>query len=225
MACNIRLTPRESPVLLEQSIVASCTAYECFLKEMIPWVLGHDEQCARRFLGSMGRPIKELGKYDFEPLPHVAAIYQDTFGKKLMPVFPDVVDFYRETLKIELFDDEDDQREVEEVFQIRHCIVHNAGKPDDQWRQKNPGKRFRMGRAAVWKYGHTVHSALHGASVAIYKALGLDEKLAPWSYEGEVLVCKLSEMEENGAVVSEELDHKPTRAPTRPSNRRRGRRG
>jgi hypothetical protein len=206
---------RESNVLLEQTIVTSCTAYECFLKEMIAWILGHNRECARRFLGSIGKPIKDLGKYDFDPLSHVTAIYHDTRGNKIMPVFPDVVDFYHDTLKITLFDDADHQKDVERIFQIRHCIVHNAGKPDEQWRRKEKSESFRMDLESVEGYFKTIHDALHQASSAIYKAMGLDDKLAPWTYEGDVMVCKLSEIEERNPLILENLGHK-AESPNKP---------
>ena len=199
---------RESKVLLEQTIVSACTAYECFLKELIPWILANNSDCARKFLGSVNRPIKELGKYDFDPLANVALVYEDIYGKKLMPVFPDVFEFYRDILKINILDDEKYRKHLEIIFQMRHCIIHNAGKPDEEWTRKTKNAPFRIDWGSVRTCFKKIHNALHCASMAIYKAMCLDETLAPWTREGGVLVCRIDEIEKASLCGSGDIAHK-----------------
>lgn len=116
-------------VLLEQSIVTACTGLECYLYEMIPWILKNNKDASKRFLGSIGKPIKNLGKYDFQPLENVSKIFRDKYKNKHFPVFPDMKEFYHDKFEIELFGE--NEEDFKEIFQVRHCIVHNAGKPDD----------------------------------------------------------------------------------------------
>jgi len=186
---------RENDVLLEQTIVTSCTAYECFLKEMIPWILKNNPEIAKRFLGKLNKPIKDLGKYNFDPYSNVEFLYEDVYGKKLMPVFPDIHDFYRDILKINILEESKNRELLENIFQARHCIVHNAGKPDDAWIRKTNNAPFPKDLKAVKEAFVKIHDALHDASTAIYKAMKLNEISAPWRKEGDYMVCKIDEIE------------------------------
>lgn len=161
-------------VLLEQAIVTSCTAYECYLKEQIPWLLKYNEDSARRFLGALNKPIKEAGKYNFDLMGNVDKIYKGEFENKLMPVFPDVLTFYNDVFKIKLFKNKKEKKYVEKIFQMRHCIIHNGGKPDSKWRQKTKGAKYILNKDICWKYITKIHLKLHDIAHQIAVLLDLD---------------------------------------------------
>jgi hypothetical protein len=173
-------------VLLEQALVCACTAYECFSREMIPWILRNDRESAKRFLGSLTKPVKELGKYDFDPIKNVDKIFSELYEKRFMPVFPDVMDFYNATLRIELFRSKRGRKYMEKIFQMRHCIVHNEGKPDERWKRTTRNAQFRIDRRTVARYCVKVHEKLHDAAWQIFEHMDLDMDKSPWtSAEGE----------------------------------------
>ncbi len=166
--------------LLEQSIVASCTAYEHFLKVMIPWILKNQPDSAKRYLGRVNRPLKDFGKFAFDVAGNVDKIFRRDYDKSLFPVFPDVVNFYERILRIHLFRSKTERAYVNKIFEVRHCIVHTGGKPDRKWKRKMKGARFVVDRRTSWRYVRRLHNKLHDAGVLIYKSLELDLKKAPF---------------------------------------------
>ena len=171
----------DEAVLLEQAIVTSCTALESFLKEMIPWVLKNHSDSARRYLGSLNRPIKELGKYGFDPMGRVDEIYRDETINKQLPVFPDLVEFYEGIIKVRPFETGKQRDFIAKVFEVRHCIVHNAGRPDARWRTKMKGAEFPQGQRFAERAVLAIDDRLHDVSVSIYKALSMDLSEAPFA--------------------------------------------
>lgn len=167
-----------SNVLLEQAIVSACTAYECYLKEMIPWILRNHKNSGKRFLGTINKPIKDLGKYDFDPMKNVDKIYLEIYGKRNMPVFPDLVMFYGDIIGIALFRSKRDRDYLEKIFQMRHCIVHNEGKPDDKWKKLTNNARFRIDPRTTHRYCIKVDEKLHDAAWDISDLLKIDREKA-----------------------------------------------
>lgn len=167
-------------VLLEQAIVTACTAYECFLKEMIPWILKNNKKVAKRFLGGIDKPIKTLGKYDFDVLGNSDKLYLEFYADKLFPLFPDVYKFYKEIFGINPFYSEREKGYVELIFQVRHCIVHNEGKPDKKWLQKTRKKKLTINNITTKKYCIKLHEKLHDIAYQIFMYMKLDPSKAPW---------------------------------------------
>ncbi len=166
-------------VVLEQSIVAACTAYESFLREMIPWVLKNNKESARRFLGRVGKvSVMELGKYDFDPMTNAHRIFAEEYENPLFPVFPKVVEFFRDVIPIKMFSGKREERYVEKIFQVRHCIVHNAGKPDERWNAKTGGAKFRIDLRNSSNYVGRIDFKLHETAYALLDYLGLDREEA-----------------------------------------------
>jgi hypothetical protein len=171
-------------VLLEQAIVTACTSYEIYLKEMIPWILKNHEESTKRFLGKLTKPIKDLGKYNFDLLGNVDDVYLELYGSKMMPVFPDLEEFYKDNFQIQLYSSKKEKIFVEKIFQVRHCIVHNAGKPDEQWRRKTGNAKFRIDEYVTERYCIKIHEKLHDAAYSIFKLLELPDEKAPWYEHG-----------------------------------------
>lgn len=173
----------EQRILLEQAIVASCTAFECFLKSMIPWVLKNHNESAKRYLGTVALPTKELGKFDFDPTGNVDKVFLHGYRNRLFPVFPDVVEFYKQVLGVDLFWSKREKQYVKKIFEVRHCIVHNAGKPDARWRRRTKGAKFTLDLYHTRKYVLKIHTKLHDTGALIFKLLGLDLEKAPFTAE------------------------------------------
>lgn len=161
-------------VLLDQAIVASCTAYERILKDLIPWVLKNHEPAAKAYLGTLNRPVKSLGRFDFDALRNVDAIFLNEPQGALFPVFPDVVDFYNRTLGVNLFPSTERAREINGIFNVRNCIVHNAGKPDEWWVRRAGGAEYNTDLTHTRKYVADLHAELHNAGIAVFRLLDLD---------------------------------------------------
>ena len=175
----------EKNVLLEQAIVAACTAYERFLKDMIPWVLKNHRLAAKKYLGRINRPVKELGRFDFDALGNVDEVFLQEYQDKQFPVFPEVVEFYKDILGLDLFWDQKEARYVERIFEVRHCIVHNAGKPDTRWKTRTGGAKYSTDRKHTDKYLFKIHTKLHDSGALIYKLLDLNLKKAPFKMRSE----------------------------------------
>jgi hypothetical protein len=167
-------------VLLEQAIVAVCTAYEYFLKEMIPWVLKNNKDAAKRFLGRIDKPIKTLGKYGFDILGNVDKIFFELYRDKLFPIFPDVYKFYKEIFRIDLFSSKKEKKYIEFIFEIRHCIVHNEGKPDKRYFQKTGKKKLIINQSTTRKYCIKIDEKLHDVSSQIFTYMNLNPDKTPW---------------------------------------------
>lgn len=167
-------------VLLEQAVMASCTAYECFLKRMIPWILSNHEESAKRYLGTIGLPMKELGKFDFDPMGNVDRVFLHEYRNRLFPVFPEVVKFYKDIFGIDLFWSKREAKYVDKIFAVRHCIVHSAGKPDQRWKKRTRGAKYVVDLRHAGRYVLKVHTKLHDTGVLVYDLLGLDLKKAPF---------------------------------------------
>jgi len=170
----------QQKVLLEQAIVASCSAYERCLKDMIPWVLKNHKPAAKAFLGSLTRQVKELGRFDFDPFGNVDAIFLEEDQHKKFPVFPEVVDFYRDVLGLDLFPSDQAADGMKLIFEVRNCIVHNAGRPDVQWRRRTNDAEFSTDLSHTTGYVSEVHTRLDDAGVLVFSLVGLDSNQAPF---------------------------------------------
>ncbi len=165
-------------VLLEQSIVTMCSAFECYLKELIPWILKNNEESARRFLGGLNEPTKSLGRYKFEPLKHINKIYIDI--NKQSHVFDDLMTQYKEYFNIPIFFTKREEEYVRKIYQVRHCIVHNESKPDAKWRALTKGAKFEIDRNTTWKYIIKIHEKMHDVSSQVFDYMKLNKKYYPW---------------------------------------------
>lgn len=165
-------------VLLEQAIVTICTAYECYLKELVPWMLKNSENAAIRFLGELDNPIKSLGKYKFEPLKNIDKIYLNQ--KKQQPIFDELLTQYKNYFNIPLFFTKQEENYVKKIYWVRHCIVHNEGKPDAKWRTLTKGAKFEISENTTWKYMTKLHEKMHDVSSQVFNYMKLDRKHAPW---------------------------------------------
>ncbi len=174
-------------VILEQSIVAACTSYECYLKDMIPWILKNNKKAAKKFLGNISDPIKTAGKYGFDLLGNVDKIFLDIYGGKTFPIFPNLEEFYKKYFGISLFFTNKEKSHIEEIFEIRHCIVHNEGKPDKKFTQKTGKKKMIINYSTTRKHCVKIHEKLHDAAYQIFVYMKLNEEKSPWepSEEGE----------------------------------------
>lgn len=167
-------------VLLEQAIVTICSAYECYLKELIPWILKNHKNSAKRFLGGLREPTKFLGKYKFEPLKHVDKIYFEINQNKQLPLFDDLLTQYKEYFDISLFFTKQEEKYVKKIYQVRHCIVHNEGKPDAKWHALTKGAKFEINEKTTWEYMTKLHEKMHDVSSQVFDYMKLNEKYVPW---------------------------------------------
>lgn len=175
-----KLDSLTNKALLEQAIVTMCSAYECYLKELVPWVLKNDENSAKRFLGQLDLPTKALGKYRFEPLKHVHKIYFETNRNKQLPVFDEMLTQYKNHFNISLFFSKQEEDYVRKIFQVRNCVVHNQSKPDAKWYALTNGEKFVIDKNLTWEYMIKLHEKMHDVSSQIFKYLNLEKKHAPW---------------------------------------------
>lgn len=169
----------QKQVLLDQAIVAGCTAYERFLKDMIPWVLKNHPPAAKAYLGTMSKQVKELGKFDFEPMKNVDAVFLEDHPSGRFPL-REVVEFYSNTLKLGLYPTEQEAAEIQRIFEVRNAIVHSAGRADDLWRTRTRGAELKTDRNQTREALARIDAAVHYGGARIFELLNLDDKKAPF---------------------------------------------
>ncbi len=124
--------------------------------------------------------MKELGKYGFDPMGRVDEIFRDETIGKQMPMFPDLVDFYAGILQIQVFDTKRQHDFVARVFDMRHCIVHNGGRPDARWIARTKGAKLALDQRLAERAVRAVDERLHQVSASVYRNLFLDFSKAPF---------------------------------------------
>ncbi|MDI6655604.1 MAG: hypothetical protein QME59_06955, partial [Candidatus Hydrothermarchaeota archaeon] len=58
-----------------------CTAYECYARDCFRWILNNIPIYAKRYIGNLSIPVKELGDYDFKLLQNAGNIFNDREGQ------------------------------------------------------------------------------------------------------------------------------------------------
>lgn len=155
-------------IVLEQALVAMCTAYEIIIKETIQWTLNNFPEFSKRYIGSLSFPVKELGKYKFEPLKNAGSIFLWREGKDFK-IFDNGKKSYKEILKFDLFKNKRRENKLWKVLQTRHCIIHNAGKPDIKWKKKTKNAKFKKDAKILISYTNMLHTEFHEFYYRFYK--------------------------------------------------------
>lgn len=153
--------------VLEQSLVAMCTAFECYCKDSTQWIIDNIPDYSKKYLGSLTMPTKELGKHDFEPLKNAGNIFNEKEGKGFK-IFDDGKKIYSDIIGFDLFENEKHEMTIWKIFQTRHCIIHNGGKPDLLWKQKTKGAKFKKDVATLNSYIEYLHEEYHSLFYRLY---------------------------------------------------------
>jgi hypothetical protein len=146
--------------ILDQSLVAMCTAFECFARDIFEWILNNFPEYAKKYIGSLSIPIKAVGKYGFEPLKNSGHIFAENDGKDFR-IFENGKRLYREVIGFGLFRSEKNEMKLWKIFQTRHCIIHNGGNPDLTWKQKTKNAQFKKNVSTLVAYIDYLHDEFH----------------------------------------------------------------
>ncbi len=154
-------------VILEHSVIAMCTAYEIYCRDSLAWVLNNLPEYGKRYIGKSSIPLKELAKFGYDPLGKAGDIF---FEKECQAfkIFENGKKCYTEILGFELFEDKKTEKTAWKIFQTRHCIIHNGGKPDTRWKRKTGKKKLDLTPKTLMKYVEFIHDLFHTHYARLY---------------------------------------------------------
>ncbi len=153
--------------ILDHSLVAMCTAYECYVKDCFAWSLVNFRNYGRKYVSTLSTPVKEMAKYEYDPLKNAGNIFSDKEGQAFK-LFDNGKKLFRDVLEFDLFKDDKTEELLWKIFQTRHCIIHNGGKPDQLWRSKTKNSKFQKDAKTLRKYDRNVHNQFHELYVRLY---------------------------------------------------------
>ena len=168
--------------ILDHALVAMCTAYECYAKDAFCSVLINIPSYAQRYVSTLSVPVKEMAKYHYNPLKQAGKIFTDREGQSFK-IFENGKKLFRDVLDFDLFESSDSEDILWKIFQTRHCIIHNGGKPDSLWRLKTKHSKFSKNATTLKSYISILHNEFHWFYFRLYKHLF---KKAPSSIKEEL---------------------------------------
>jgi len=154
--------------VLEQALVATCTAYECLVRDSFQWALNNVSGYAKKYISTQGMPIKELAKYDYKPLENAGTIFSDKEGTKFM-IFENGKKVYSDILQFKIFRNKKIENKLWRIFQTRHCIIHNGGKPDAIWKRNTRNSKFKTDITTLKRYIEILHNEFHIFFIRLYQ--------------------------------------------------------
>lgn len=154
--------------ILDHALVAMCTAYECYVKDCFCWSLNNIPLYARRYVSTLSTPVKEMARYEYDPLGKAGDIFSDREGQAFK-IFDNGKKLFREALEFEIFENTKKEELLWKIFQTRHCIIHNGGNPDTIWRLKTRNAKFRKDSKTLNTYADTLHDEFHFFYARLYR--------------------------------------------------------
>ncbi len=154
--------------ILDHALVAMCTAYECYVKDCFCWSLNNIPLYAQRYVSTLSTPVKEMARYEYDPLGKAGDIFLDREGQAFK-IFDNGKKLFREALEFEIFENTKKEELLWKIFQTRHCIIHNGGNPDTMWHLKTKNVKFRKDPKTLNRYIDALHDEFHFFYARLYR--------------------------------------------------------